>query len=96
MPGHCWGTPDQIEFLTSRLPDFQDAQRNKTTAVFWVDVNRDFFKRWPSPEAEILTINVPKKARTTKKGNQQARKDYTSISLAEWTDDRKNVSQLLL
>jgi hypothetical protein len=92
MPGHCWGTPDQIEFLTTRLPDFQDAQRNRTTAVFWVDVNREFFKRWPDPEAEVPTITVPKKA---KKGKQQVRKDYTSSSQAEWIADRKNVSQLL-
>ena len=94
MPGHCWATPDQMEFLTSRLPDFQDAQRNKTTAVFWVDVNREFFKRWPGPEAEVLTITVVKKARS-KKGKQPARKDYSGCSLSEWTDDRKNVSQLL-
>lgn len=91
MPGHCWGTPDQIEFLTSRLPEFQDAQRNKTTAAFWVDVNREFFKRWPDPDAEIPTITVPPASRT-KKGKQRARKSYSSV--AEWTDDRKNVSQL--
>jgi hypothetical protein len=92
MPGHCWGTPEQLEFLASRLPDFQDAQRNKTTAAFWVDVNRDFFKRWPNHDAEVPAIIVPKKGRT-KKGKLQVQKDYSSQ--AEWTDDRKNVSQLL-
>jgi hypothetical protein len=92
MPGHCWGTPDQTDFLTSRLPDFQDAQRNKTTTAFWVDINREFFKRWPDPSAEVPAITVPRKSRS-KKGNQHARKEYPS--LAEWTDERKNVSEYL-
>jgi hypothetical protein len=94
MPGHCWGTPDQIEFLTGRLPDFQEAQRNKTTAAFWIDINQEFFKRWPGPEAEVFTITALKKSRL-KKGKQPARKDYSGNSLSDWTDDRKNVSQLL-
>jgi hypothetical protein len=97
MPGHCWGTPDQIEFLTSHLPDFQDAQRNKTTAEFWIDVYREFFKRWPDSDAEVSAITVTeavlKKART-KKGKPQARKEYSSV--AEWTDDRKKVSKMHL
>jgi hypothetical protein len=88
MPGHCWGTPEQTEFLTSRLPDFQDAQRNKTTSAFWLDIYQEFFKHWPNPDAEIpASITVLRKSRS-KKGKQ--RKEYDSV--AEWIDDRKNVS----
>jgi phytoene dehydrogenase-like protein len=92
MPAHCWGTPDQIDFLTSHLPNFQDAQRTKTTSAFWGDFYREFFKRWPEPSAEVPPITVTQKSRS-KKGKQHARKEYDSV--AEWTDDRKNVSRLL-
>ncbi|KAH9479049.1 hypothetical protein JR316_0007624 [Psilocybe cubensis] len=89
MPPAPWAVPDQIEFMSTRLPQFQDAQRNKTIAEFWVKLYAEFFLRWKGPEDEVQPNSVQPKKR--KKDNQKLPQTSTPIELdhAAWIKLRK-------
>jgi len=66
MPGKQWTTPDQLAFLTSRLPAFLKAQADHTLTAFWASVSFDFFQSWseralrfPVPEGETSRTLTP-------------------------------------
>lgn len=86
MPSPPWTTPDQDEFLNSRLPDFLAAQRNKTTSEFWKIIYRDFFAKWADPQDEIAAVIVPKKRKA--KGRPLLPENQTH---SEWVTLRKQV-----
>lgn len=80
-----WATPDQVIFLNARLPDFQNAQREKTTPTFWTVIYRDFFLHWPDQSTEVWPV-VEKKRKSAKPP-----RDCKEMSLSEWITLRKNV-----
>ena len=52
MTGKSWTTEEQYEFLSLYLADFLEAQKNKQeSTVFWPQVFRDWFKKFPEREA---------------------------------------------
>jgi hypothetical protein len=61
MPGRPWTTIDQHEFLSSRLPQYLDAQSNgNLSSVFWPMLHRDWFDAYPErallfPDDETLS-----------------------------------------
>ncbi|KAH9477997.1 hypothetical protein JR316_0010230 [Psilocybe cubensis] len=89
MPPTPWATPDQIEFMSTWLPQFQDAQRNKNIADFWVKLYAKFFLRWKGPEDEVQPDLVQLKKR--KKDNRKLPQTSTPIELdhAAWIKLRK-------
>ncbi|KAJ3513197.1 hypothetical protein NLJ89_g3091 [Agrocybe chaxingu] len=93
MPAAAWATADQIKFLESCLSDFQSAQQTKKTTEFWAIVNRDFFDRWPSPEAEEPEATVPRKPKTKKSQAPAKPKKAEWSSQEEWIALRKRQIQ---
>jgi len=85
MPPPNWATPDQLLFLNARLPDFQTAQREKTTPTFWTVIYRDFFLRWPDQNSEVWPV-VEKKRKSAK-----SPPDCKDMSVPDWIALRKNV-----
>ncbi|KAJ3489501.1 hypothetical protein NLJ89_g11525 [Agrocybe chaxingu] len=85
MPAVAFGTPDQVEFLESQLSAFQQAQRTKTLAVFWPDVQHEFFRRWRSSEDELPEVTVPTKRQS--KSAQRPKEVFTNQ--AEWETTRR-------
>ena len=66
MPALPWANPDQKVFLESRGVGFAKAQNDRTLSQFWVEVCREFFVLWPSPESE----QVPNGLEPTWDGSQ--------------------------
>jgi len=91
MPAPPWATPDQLEFLISRIPDFQTAQREKKTNAFWGIMTRNFFKHWPDQESEkMLAIPSKGKRRKEKRRTMPATEPKT-LTEKEWLDLRTEV-----
>jgi hypothetical protein len=53
---HEWTTPEQKEFLSSKIPAYLAAQSTRTTqprSDFWVPLWEAYFTQWPmEPESE--------------------------------------------
>ncbi|KAH9476125.1 hypothetical protein JR316_0004534 [Psilocybe cubensis] len=90
MPPLPWGTPEQIEFLSAKVPEFQASQRTKTTPNFWTKIYQEFFVLWPTPEAEVRPMTVPKKKKKKKNAPVVLPQTKTELSHAEWVKLRKN------
>jgi hypothetical protein len=88
MPQGPWATTEQLEWLKSQRVAFAQAQESKKLPAFWVDVNREFFTRWPNQDSEIET-------NSNDDGNNKRRKKVQSKrvyeTLAEWVEERKKV-----
>lgn len=54
-----WATAEQQEFLKGRRAEYQQHQAQKTLAIFWPVVYRDFFLRWPIAENSTPADNGP-------------------------------------
>ena len=42
-----WTTPDQYKFLSDRIGDYLDAQKQKNLTAFFSDVSNDWFRLFP-------------------------------------------------
>jgi hypothetical protein len=42
-----WSSPEEEEFLTSRLPAYIKCQPTKTYENFWAETCRQFLEKWP-------------------------------------------------
>jgi len=71
-----WTTADQEEWLKSRLPDFGNAQVNKTTSKeFFPAVLKDWRNAWPTPTPspdEVTKAGNVKKATQKKRAEEDA------------------------
>lgn len=77
MPAQSWANPDQKVFLKSRALAFAQAQNEKKLAQFWVDVCKDFFAQWPTPQSERLSKSLStKNKRKKKRGNNSEEPFY--------------------
>lgn len=43
-----WATPEQTEFLESKVPSLEKEKQNYGLKPFYVQVTKEFLKRWPS------------------------------------------------
>lgn len=58
MPPPRWTTPEQLQFLESKLDTFIEAQKKKHVDLFWHELQREWFEAWkeegqdaiPAPE----------------------------------------------
>ncbi|KAI5988586.1 hypothetical protein EDD15DRAFT_2371293 [Pisolithus albus] len=57
MPNHGWTTPDQLMWLTEKLPKYQEISEMKNYSLFWPPCFETWFKRWP--ERLALYPSVP-------------------------------------
>src|SRR5882757_10501718 len=98
MPALSWANPDQKVFLESRAVAFAKAQNEKTLTQFWVEVNRDFFVHWPTPESERVQNGLdpawdgsrPASKKKKKAGNS-SNDVVVDIGLDVWVGARKEV-----
>jgi len=51
MTGRRWTTDDQLAFLESHFPKYQQAQADKTLSSFWPFIYRTWFERYPERES---------------------------------------------
>jgi hypothetical protein len=76
MTRRKWTTPDQEEWLNSRIAGFSDAQVNKTTSKdFFPVVFKEWRKQWPTPDPtpkEITDAGNIEKATLKKKNEEEA------------------------
>jgi hypothetical protein len=90
MPQGPWATSEQLVWLKSQRVAFAQAQETKKLPAFWVDVNREFFTRWPDQASEIETAST-----SNDDGNNKKRKKVHSKRVfdttAEWVEERKKV-----
>ena len=74
MTRRKWTTSDQEEWLKTRLPEFSDAQANKTTSKeFFPTVLRDWRNLWPTPTPtpeEVTQAGNVEKATQKKKADE--------------------------
>jgi hypothetical protein len=83
MPAQTWANSEQLEWLKAQRVGFAQAQEEKKLPAFWVDVNRQFFARWPDQASEIETDTGGKR-----KGKE---KEILPESPADWVKNRKKV-----
>jgi hypothetical protein len=76
MTRRKWTTPDQEEWLKSRIAGFSDVQVNKTTSKdFFPVVFKEWRKPWPTPDPtpeEITDAGNIEKATLKKKNEEEA------------------------
>ena len=81
MTRRKWTTPDQEEWLKSRLAGFSDAQVNKiTTKEFFPVVFKEWRKSWPTPDPspeEITDAGSVEKGTVKKKTEEEAVRYFT-------------------
>ena len=92
MPTGPWATSEQLQWLNSQRVAFAQAQELKKLPPFWVDINREFFTRWPDQASEIETNTA---STSNNDGNNKRRKKVQSKHVfetqAEWVEERKKV-----
>jgi hypothetical protein len=49
MPKKTRATKEQVDWLTSQLPEFRIAQESKTTPDFFTHLYEEFYTLWPLP-----------------------------------------------
>lgn len=49
MAPPIWTTPEQYEWLSAQRSKFVEHQKSKKVADFWLELDRDWFTRWPEP-----------------------------------------------
>lgn len=89
MPTGPWATSEQLEWLNNQRVLFAQAQEAKKLRAFWVDVNREFFLRWPDQESEVVETNSNDDGDNKKRKKVQAKRVFETK--AEWVEERKKV-----
>jgi hypothetical protein len=91
-----WATADQREFLESRVPDFQQAQRSNKTRPFWDEIFSAFFEKWPDQASEVSSATTPTKSKKKKKrASTEDLKPEENLSSEAWMQIRKKVSTII-
>jgi hypothetical protein len=85
MPKKSWASEKQHTWLLAQLPDFRQAQEEKTTPSFFTELYQKFHEEWPlaSPNAdEISTADGnEEKAKTVKqKASENVSDSFTIIN----------------
>ena len=47
-----WTTPEQLNFLTTKIPIYRDAQKNDATSDFLDQVYTEWFDKFPEPDSQ--------------------------------------------
>jgi len=92
MPTGPWATSEQLQWLNSQRVAFSQAQELKKLPAFWVNVNREFFTRWPDQASEIESHSESRDGSKNKKKRKGQSKKRVFESQAEWVEERKKVS----
>lgn len=83
MPKKAWAAKDQIDWLTSQLPDFRLAQESKTTPDFFAHLYEEFYTLWPLPpptSGELAEAEGDEEqARTTKRKSSESVCNYFAM-----------------
>ena len=79
MTRRKWTTPNQEEWLKSRLARFTDAQVNKTTTKeFFPEILKDWRKAWPCSEPTTEEIT---QAGSAEKASQKKKSEENTVRL---------------
>lgn len=89
MPTGPWATSEQLEWLAGQRVGFAQAQQLKKLPGFWVDVNRDFFTRWPDPASEIKPVVEASTSNGKKKKKNES--VLSPLTTTAWVELRKKV-----
>lgn len=72
MAPKSWATARQRNFMETRIPEFQNAQRSTTTTVFFSNFYTLFFAEWKSPQEELADFVQENAAETNKKKKKKS------------------------
>ena len=54
MAPRRWTTPEQLEFLESKVDTFIEAQKNKRVDLFWHELQREWFEAWKEEGQDVI------------------------------------------